>query len=122
MSSFSNSMTIKVNTVFKTLMKLDTLQYKWKSMVGRGFFVLNVFAETLHKYSTINCTSQVNEELRNGSRMHRPNMGRTMLLDSDATDISCNGIRSRNYFPSRPGSKIEAEFPILFVRIVYRVG
>lgn len=36
-------------------------------------------------------------------------------------DTSCDAIRKRAYYPTEPFSSVEKNFPIAFIRIVYKV-
>lgn len=46
---------------------------------------------------------------------------RITYLDSEDLPTDCASIFSRNYFPNKPFSKMEAEFSIAQARIVFRV-
>lgn len=48
---------------------------------------------------------------------------RHRIVYKDSVDLKtdCASIKNRNYFPERPLTNQEAEFPIAYARIVYRV-
>jgi hypothetical protein len=47
---------------------------------------------------------------------------RLIYADEEDLPTNCESIKKRSYFPIKPRTDFEAEFPIAFARIVYKVG
>lgn len=61
------------------------------------------------------------EKVLKNDSIYLKDLNRETYDDSNDLDMSCEGIRKRNYFPENPMSQEEADFPLAYAKIVYKV-